>query len=262
MYLKVFKYHLPALIIIGVVFLIGYCAYPHLPDLIPTHFDIVGNPDHYSDKGTFGYLYFVFILAFFFFIFAFDVLYFYRIFESKIMAATNWGMQGTMAIIYLSAIAYPLGIIDNFLEGMAIGFIAIGIVFTSLYLHAKKKLDEETLGLDSSPYFERVKLSPFMMFLFFTRPYLPNYIIQTREGLRILGTLYDFSLGWEEIDSVRETNLFKGSFSPVKLTTKFSGVVEIVVKNKGGAGVIITPEDRDAFINSVKGFLSSSTNSV
>ena len=66
MYLKVFKYHLPALVIIGVVALIGYYAYPHLPDLIPTHFDIAGNPDHYSEKGTFGYLFFVLFPAGFF----------------------------------------------------------------------------------------------------------------------------------------------------------------------------------------------------
>ncbi len=261
MYLKVFKYHLPALIIIGVVALIGYYAHPHLPDLIPTHFDIAGNPDHYSEKGEFECVFFGFMLAFFLFILAFDIFYFYRVFQGKIMAATNWGMQGIMGIIYLSAIAFPLGIIDNFLEGMVVGLGIIGIVFTSLYLNIKSKLDEEIVGLDTSPYFERVKLSIIMMPLFFARPYFPNYIIQTKEELRILGTLYDFRLKWDDIKIIRDKNPFRASFFPIKLATKFSGVVEIVLKNRRSS-VIITPENREAFIKSANGFLSDPTNGV
>lgn len=255
MYLKVFKYHLPALIIIGVVALAGYYAYPHLPDLIPTHFDIAGNPDHYSEKGTFGYLFFVLDLVFFFFIFGIDILYFYRIFEGKMMAATNWFMQSIMGVIYLSAVAFPLGIIDNFLEGMVVGLGIIGIVFTSLYLNAKSKLDEETIGLENSPYFERVKLSPIMLPLFFARPYFPNYIIQTREELRILGTLYDFRRKWDDIKIVRDKSPFRGSLFPIKLSTKFNGIVEIVMKKRSST-VVITPEDREAFVKCANGFLS------
>ncbi|MBN1574160.1 MAG: DUF1648 domain-containing protein [Deltaproteobacteria bacterium] len=256
MYLKVFKYHLPALIILGIVALIGYYAYPHLPDLIPTHFDIAGNPDHYSEKGTFGPLFFVILFAFFLFILAFDLFYFSRMVEGKIMAATNWGMQGIMAVIYLSTIAYPLGIIDNFLAGMAAGLFAMGVVFTSLYLGAKRRLDDEAIRLESSPYFERVKPSLLMRLIFFVRPYLPNYIIQTKEGLRILGTLYDLRLKWDEIEDIRPASPVRGSFSFVKLSTKFTGVVEIVLRNRRSS-VIITPEDREAFVKCAKGFLSN-----
>lgn len=254
MFLKVFKYHLPALIIIGVVILIGCLAYPHLPDMIPTHFDIAGNPDHYTEKGAFGYLFFAFLLVLFCFTFAFDLFYFQRVLGGRLMAATNWGMQSVMAVIYLSSIAYPLGIIDNFLEGMATGFIAIGAVFTALYLNAKRRLDDEVVGLDNSPYFERVKPSPLMILLFFARPFFPNYIIQTREELRILGTLYDFRRRWDEIEGVKDINLVRASFFPIKLTTKFSGVVEIVIKNRK-SGVTITPEDKDAFMKSAEAFL-------
>jgi hypothetical protein len=255
MYLKVFKYHLPALIIIGAVALIGYYAYPHLPDLIPTHFDVAGNPDHYSEKGTFGPLFFLILFAFFLFTLAFDLFYFCRIVEGKILAATNWGMQGIMGIIYLSSIAYPLGIIDNFLHGMGAGLVVMGIVFGSLYLGAKRRLDDEAAILENSPYFERVKPSLLMRLLFFIRPYLPNYIVQTKEELRIMGALYDLRLGWDEIEDVREAGLARGSFSFVKLSTKFTGVVEIVLK-KRGSSVIITPERREAFVKCAGGFLS------
>jgi hypothetical protein len=161
-----------------------------------------------------------------------------------------------MAVIYLSSIAYPLGIIDNFLEGMAAGLGIMGIVFASLYFKAKNNLDAGVLGLESSPYFERVKLAPIMIPLFFARPYFPNYIIQTREELMILGTLYDFRRKWDEIESVSDKSLFKASFFPIKLATKFSGVVEIVMK-KRRTTVIITPEDKEAFMKSADAFLSN-----
>lgn len=114
--LTVLKKHIPALTIIIAVILIGSFVYPFLPDVIPSHFDIKGNPDAYFEK-DFSFVFFIFMLVLFIIILAIDLLFLYPILPGWIMAVTNWSIQGIMAVIYLSVLAFALGFIGNFLIG-------------------------------------------------------------------------------------------------------------------------------------------------
>ncbi len=254
MFLKVIRKHLPALVIVIVVILLGIIVYPMIPDQIPTHFDGKGNPDKYGGKGSFSTPFFVFMVIFFIIIFVIDTVFIYGILPGSLMASVNWVFQGLMAVIYLSTVAFVLGIIGNFLYGFAFGVGVMAIVFTSLYFKAKGDLDARVTGLFGSLYFEKVRFLPIVWLFFFLAPYFPRYIIQTQSGIRVMGVLYDVEFAWENIQDIRPASVFSGiSGFALRLNSSLSGLVRITLKGKR-TKVILSPRDREAFIETAGRF--------
>jgi hypothetical protein len=236
--------------------LVGFFAHPYLPNVIPTHFDKSGNPDRFGEKGELSFAFPLIMLALFVLIFSFDIFLICPTFPGKILASANWGLQGVLAITYLSAIFYSLTIIDNFLIGFFSGFFILSIIFYTLYKKAVEKIDGVANEALDEPYLERVRLTFPYNLLFLYIPYFPRYLILSPAGLRILGVLYDVTYGWGEIATVEPISVKVGRFwFSLRINSDFSNMMALTLHGRK-LKVIISSKNRERFIKTARSFMA------
>lgn len=134
----------------------------------------------------------------------------------------------------------------------------MSLIFSSLYRREKERIEHiESVALEFSDslYFEKVKLKPIMKLLFFIVPFFPIFIILNKRGLGLVGVLYNAEYPWTDIKGISSVSPSRTlSGFPIKLNSSFSGLVEVTLKVRK-AKIIISPEDREAFLEVAHGFL-------
>jgi hypothetical protein len=184
-----------------------------------------------------------------------DLLLFARVLPGYIMASTDWIAEGFTAVFYLSILAdgaklLPCGV------GIVIGAVALLVILAVLYRRSAESVEQKARPLFDAPYYERVRASLMTVLLFFIRPLFPSYIIIVPEGIRLMGVLYDVTYHWDRIAQVKKGDILSNfSNRPIKLYQRFSGIVEIRLKDRRNYPVI-SVADRDRFLETAARFMT------
>jgi len=239
--------HLPALAIVVIVIIAGIIVLPSLPEEVVIHYDSAGNPDAYGPSTVMVLLFSLFISGMFVFTLLLDVFLIYPVLPGKMMGAINAIASATISVIYGTALAMELGIIENINIGIAFGLLTVLVVCFILYFLEVRRLDESVGTLGSAEYFEKTRPSWFYYLFFLSIPLVPRYLLLSSRGIGIMGALYRITIPWYDIESVTAMKVGEKAGLPVKIYHTFTNLVLIRISGKK-ASLIISPERRDEYL--------------